>query len=147
MTKIRTGQITDDSEGYSTWTPTWTGLTLGSGSTVVARFNRIGKDINFYIQVTLGTAPTVGDVYFSLPAPAHASFANTLQPVGNVLHEDVGSAWYYGPVSYYAPTNTCRVQVFSAGGTYAGEATLSSTVPFNWVAGDKMKIIGKYEAA
>lgn len=131
---------------WSTWIPTWTNLTLGTGFNLTARYKQIGKVVEFYIQLTLGTSPIVGDVYFSLPVSAHASFANALQPMGNVMHEDVGTAWFYGPISY-AATDKGRVQVFTANGTYSGEASLSSTVPFTWVAGDKFKLMGRYEAA
>jgi len=54
--------------GWVSWTPTWTGLTLGSGGTNVGAYCQTGKKVEFYLKATLGTSPAYSSlVSFAVP--------------------------------------------------------------------------------
>lgn len=132
--------------GWTTYTPTWTNLTVGNG-TVTARYCQIGKLVIGYVQIVLGSTSSVGTgPYFTLPVTG-ASVTGTNIQIGNMYLEDAGVAGYYG-VTTYNSTTTTKPQVLFANSTYAGGfAALTATVPFTWGTGDLFNSVFIYEAA
>ena len=53
--------------GWTTWTPSYTNLTVGNG-TVVSRYRQVGKMVDVFFMFTLGSTSTIGsDPRFTLP--------------------------------------------------------------------------------
>lgn len=122
------------------WTPTLTGITVGNG-TVVARWQKTGKEIHFQITITLGSTSLItGEIYFVLPVWA--------------LQQTVLIGGLYDANTYtrylamcMLENNLCYVRVTNASATYVTQTNLSATIPFTWATGDAIHISGTYESA
>lgn len=134
---------TGTSWAWQTWTPTWTNLTVGSG-TVTARSVQIGKTVFAYVRFVFGAGSAVGtNPTFSLPVAAPATTATI---VGQCYVEDAGLNSYVGQ-TILASTTTALPQIVGTGGTYGQPATITATAPFTWAAGDYFVTQLIYEAA
>lgn len=135
---------TDWGTDWKAWTPTWTNLTVGSG-TVVARYVQVGKTVHYYLQFTFGAGSSVGDTIFSLPVTAASTVATT-SIIGMAHISDTGTINLRG-FAWLNSSTTGRLFAELASGTYVGLAVLSSTVPMTWANTDFFIITGSYEAA
>jgi hypothetical protein len=125
---------------WTTWSPTYTGLTVGNG-TITARYNTNNNVVYFQWKLVFGSTSSIsGDVTVSLPLTANTS--NSLAQV-SILDEFVA---YYVGIGLVGTTSVLA-RVTTAGGTYVGNASLSSTVPMTWNSGDSMVVAGFYEKA
>ena len=126
--------------GWTTWTPTLANFTLGNG-TVTARYQQIGKTVNFSVKVILGSTSSVtGAVGVSLPA-------NNAQNghLFNTFIGDVGVGNYNGLAESF--DNYVYVRAILTNSTYSSFSAISSTVPFTWTTNDYFFITGSYEVA
>jgi hypothetical protein len=125
---------------WTTWTPTLGGLTLGNG-TVTARYQKVGKTVNWYFRFLLGSTSLVtSGAYFTLPS----STAQTYLP-GQVLMRDAGTAWWFGACiidTGYAYINNQKVS-----GNFTISETITATSPFVWTTSDFIVVNGTYEEA
>ena len=128
---------------WTTWTPTWTNLTVGNGTTV-ARYSQVGKNVFIYISFVMGSTSLVtGSIAFTLPVTA-ANYLDTYQMQGQIL--DSGTARFSGFGSINS-TTTAFLVTQNASGTYPNWAGVSATVPMVWTTGDAFNLMGNYEAA
>ena len=117
---------------WDTWTPTWTGLTVGNG-TVAASYTEVNKIVYWQIQVTFGSTTSVsGSVRCSVPVSQAGSVA--YQPTGQASLSEAGSALHAGMtltlsdlIFFYAYAND---------GSYENYGNVNATVPFTWGTGD-----------
>lgn len=134
---------------WASWTPTWTNLTVGSG-TVTAKYKQIGKTIHFYVRFVYGSGSSVSnDPRFTLPVTVSSTFyADT--SAGSRLWpahiEDNGTQTYFGVTSLYS-TSSMRLLVLNVASTYLQNSQVTSTVPMTWTSGDSFTVTGTYEAA
>ena len=130
---------------WTTYTPTFTNLTVGNG-TVVARYAQIGKIVKAYIGFNMGSTSSMGTApYFTLPVTAVAPGSNT--PLGLLYLEDSGVAGYNGNVGYRT-TTTAQPFAIAANGTYLGySSNLTATLPFTWATNDFFNGYFSYEVA
>lgn len=129
---------------WSSWSPTWTNVTVGSG-TVVARYVQIGKTVHFYLKFTFGAGSAMGDAIFTLPATASATIPLTAS-IGQIQILDSGTANFFG-TAWLHSTTEARAFVNTAGSTYVQPAAFSTTVPMTWATNDFFIVTGAYEAA
>lgn len=133
---------------WSSWSPTYTNLTVGNG-TVVAKFLQIGKIVNFIYSLTWGstTAFTAGsNIDISIPVTASSdmiSFAN----VGEAIFYTSGLATIAVGIVLLTSTTTIRPYALNASGTYLAIAQVNNTQPITWATGSVMALQGIYEAA
>jgi hypothetical protein len=125
---------------WTTWTPTWTNLTVGNGTTV-ARYVRIANTVTFNLQFTFGsTSAITGDVSATLP----------ITPVvdTSVLARflDSGTANFIG-FARCGTGGSINILTPVANQTYLPYTILSSTVPFTWTTSDTLNAYGTYEVA
>ena len=144
---LTTGQVltaaTMNSIGaaYETYTPTWSGLTVGNG-TQAFYYGRINKLVYGYGTLTLGSTSSVtGPVTFTLPVTARSTVV-----WGNTRLTDAGNADYQG-LCGDSSTTAARVTALKTDGTYLQTVALSSTVPFTWGSTDTITVYFLYEAA
>jgi hypothetical protein len=132
--------------GWTTWTPTFTNFTLGNGTLVGARYQKIGKTVNFQLYVSLGSTSVVsGYIQFTLPinaAGANDGLATAL--VGRAFDANTTLNWdlrgrCYGSTGYILALNSS--------GTYLEQVPTSATAPFTWATSDEFTIAGTYEVA
>lgn len=117
----------------TTYTPTFTGLTLGNG-TVTAKYCKVGGVIVDEIVITFGSTTAItGEVYI-----------NGLQASNNTTQwTQCGAANLYNGTSYLgvALTNSAtsvRILAQNASGTFVSWHGLSATAPFTWATGNKI---------
>ena len=130
---------------WTTWTPSYTNLTVGSG-TVVARYCQIGSElVQFYWSFVLGsgsavaTAPTI-----SLPVAASTSMSSTGNfQLGSVKLTDASAGDWMG-LGVLTSTTVLTLVYLAA---TAQIANITATAPFTWVSTDMLSISGSYEVA
>lgn len=124
---------------WTTFTPTWTNLTVGNG-TVVARWRQINaKAIEFNIRLTFGSTTSIsGNVGVSTPATIATS--NTFAPARLVAY-DSSSGNVYGGVGILSTSTS--LTLFAGGSPFA---VITSAAPFAWATGDVLHVSGSFEA-
>jgi hypothetical protein len=131
-----------DNDAWTSWTPTWTNLTVGNAA-INATYKQIGKTVIYQVLLNFGSTSSIsGNVSFTFPVTSKTAETHN----GNVVFNDVGVNWFIGMLSDTSTTGANVVAV-NTGGTYGSQSVLSSTVPFTWTTNDKIKISGTYEAA
>ena len=127
--------------GWTTWTPTLSGMTLGNGTTV-ARYCQIGKTVFFGFYISFGsTSSTTGD--FSITMPINPSSVALM----NISSVAANAGSYYPMVPFGYATNQVFVRASNASSTYGIGTALSSTIPFTWTTNSFLQIAGSYEVA
>ena len=130
---------------WTTYTPTFTNLTVGNG-TLVGRYCQIGKMVQGFISFTFGSTSSIsGTPIFTLPVNnANASGGTAF---GLFYMEDSGVTSFNGIISVSSSTSA-TLNAVAASGTYlGGYVGLSSTVPFTWGTNDFFRGYFEYEVA
>lgn len=145
--KIRTGQILDSSEAYSSWTPTLSNLTQGNG-TIEAKFKQVGKFVHFRFTFILGSTSSVGSIpTITLPVTSASYTGSTnATPIGVVNSYDSGVNNYIGTVVRNS-TTVALLRTNQVSGSNVIQANITATVPFTWGTADELTAWGTYEAA
>lgn len=130
--------ITDEafalSGPWTTWAPTLTNLTLGSGGTLTARYRRLGKgDFALRFKFIFGAGSAVGtDPQFTLPSGILLSSAYAAADlVGVASLTDSGTAVRRGGVDLLG-SGTLRLVQFSS----EVVTSITSTSPWTWTTSD-----------
>lgn len=126
------------------YVPSWTNFTIGA-STFGGQYTRLGRWIEFEANLILGTGFSItNSPICSLPVTA--LFA-PIESAFEAMFIDVGSNNYEGGCFEPTTTTAGRTMAFSSNSTYSNAATVQAGVPFTWVAGDIIQVIGHYLAA
>ncbi len=121
---------------WTTWTPTWTNLTVGDG-TVSARYTDVGDTTFFELTLVFGTTTSVsGIITFSLPHDAETNIGEVLI-VGHGTAFDTNVAQVSNLAAQLVTATTARVFYAS----FPWQNT-SATVPFTWVTTDQLYLKG-----
>lgn len=137
---------------WTSWTPTWTNLTVGN-ATVAAYYAQIGKIIIAELRIVLGSTSSVGsNPLFTLPATASSHYVATssdVHPIGPANYLRAGVANYTGVVTLSDTSGLTKGALtnFSVNGTSIANSGLSATSPATWASGDKFTVSFTYEAA
>ena len=125
---------------WQTFTPVFTNLTVGN-ATVIARYAKVGKNVNVYVSVTLGSTSSVAasEVYMDLPVTS-----NNVSFLGQLYVLDAGTALYTGVV--IVNSSNCNLYPTNVSGTYATTSPITTTSPFTWTTNDKFVASFSYEA-
>jgi hypothetical protein len=126
---------------WTTWTPTLGNITLGNG-TVTARYQKIGKTVNFRFNITFGTTTAVtGGAHFFLPiTPAYDTPCS-------IVVRDNGVAFYPLTGMVFVSGAYCDIVVGTASGTYVTQTSVNTTVPVVLGSTDNIYVSGTYEVA
>lgn len=136
---------TDSSFDWTTFSPTWTNLTVGNG-TVDAKYQKIGKTCNFYITVTFGSTSSIaGAVTVSLPLTTPTLTLYQLLGITNSYDQSTG-VQVPGQLRW-ASTTTATIVANDANSTFVRQTDLSSTVPMTWTTSDVLFIQGTIPVA
>ena len=128
--------------GYTTWTPTWTNLTVGNG-TVTARYTQIGKTVKFDLKVVFGSTTAISGVpIFTLPVTVARNSANV-----SYHFEDVGTNNFVNPGYLGIGVTDMPLQYGSTTGDSLILLNVSATAPFTWTTNDKIIVSAIYEVA
>lgn len=119
-------------------------LTVGNG-TLVARYQQIGKTVNFEISFTFGsTSAITGSPTFALPVNARIGGYSMM---GTVTLGDFGAANYPGLAVTPFGTYIYLSAINTSGANAVENAAVGATVPFTWTTNDYIMIRATYEAA
>lgn len=123
---ISTGTI------FQTWTPTLSASvgTLGTTTINAARFNQVGRGVNFYLDVSItsaGTTPS-GEFRFTLPTTARNQFTS-------------------GACSGVENTNVTVISGVVSGSSGFGQVSATAGSPNIMLNGNRIIVSGMYEVA
>lgn len=114
---------------WTTYTPTWTNLTVGNGtqSFRYSKFNKIGF-VQGELTFGTGTSITAANPRFSLPS----AWSNPVQPLSSYANYlDNGVADWFGFANRWSDTEILPM-IGLVGGTYYQAQGLAAAVPFSW---------------
>lgn len=132
---------------WQTYTPTSSGLTLGTGGTLTGRYTKVGRMVTCNVQVVLGTGGLLSStITLGVPVSARTGYnmstysANAVGGWGGNDSSATGNpARYGGRVSL---DSVDRVRLWG----WAGEA-VSAAFPWTWAANDVIECQFTYESA
>jgi hypothetical protein len=128
---------------WTSWTPTWTNLTVGNGAHV-ARYTQVGKLVTINMRFTLGSTSSVGTgPYFTIPVQktTDPSFIN-----GVAEFRDATGAFWFG---FCKAQDSTHMSIVGINGATTGSQWLNitATSPMTWASGDIISVMATYEAA
>jgi hypothetical protein len=125
---------------YTSYTPTWTGLTIGNG-TVISSYARVNNFIHYLGVFALGTTSAItGNVSIGLPVNAGTPWSPGYNmPNGSVNFHDISTANIFEGVALGEGATTMRLKVYNSSSTYVGTDNLSSTIPMTWANTDRIQ--------
>ncbi len=127
------GSWTDFSSSFS-WTASVSNPALVN-AVLVARYQRVGKTVDYLVQITMGSSTTYGSGFYSFNVPATAL---STAPTGScmIFQHAVGQK---SATAFFNTTSTvCLVQ---------GTALVTNTSPMTWAATDILQFSIRYETA
>jgi hypothetical protein len=130
---------TDLLKSWSSWTPTWTNLTVGDG-TVTAKYFKLGKLIFFELHLVLGSTTSVGGAV-SVDLPVNAA-ATTSFIAGFGEASDANGLRYS---TFSRLTGADAMALYAHDGT--SMVAIDTTAPFVWAQTDGLALTGFYEGA
>jgi hypothetical protein len=132
-----TGSIWDDG-GWTAYTPTLAGLTLGNG-TLDSQYTRRGDYVEVEGSVVFGSTTSIPGpgVTVSLPVAANAKYnlANVAfaQGIGGAILS--GGAFNSLIAEFLGGNTVVTLAAATATGTYVNQSSLSSVIPVTWTTG------------
>lgn len=122
-----------------TFTPTFTGLTVGNGS-VFGFYRRIGKQVFITYGFILGSTSAVG----SLSGVSGLPFTTGSVGVGRFF--PVTGAAFKSGVGWFGAWSVLFTSATSGNGIYSStnNTVLSATVPFTWATDDSLSLTATY---
>lgn len=145
--KLVTG--TGSSWAWQTWSPTWSNLTVGNGTTNYAKYTQVGKTVFFKYSLTLGgTSSIASSPMFTLPVTSVSDSSPGGLVLGTINYIDAsaGNVFFLGNVVYISTTQG-GLFAANSNSTYLQLFSFSSSVPVAYGTGDQLVITGSYEAA
>ena len=134
-----------DNDAWTSWTPTWTNLTVGNGTYRVAKYKQIGKTVIFAVDFEFGSTSSVSGNPLSLTLPINRLNVYMTGSF-NAMLNDTGLAAYPGAINTNSSdASLITIRPVNTAGTYASVAEVTSTVPFTWASGDRIQVNGIYE--
>lgn len=141
---------TTTGDAWTSWTPSWTNLTIGN-ATVSAKYWKVGKLVVAKIDMAWGTTTSASStILVSLPVTAKAVGAGTSN------YAPAGTAWFWdasaGVGWHFLPTfdSTTNLRFRQQNGTTGTGANVTSATPVTWTGSgtpDEFHIVVAYEAA
>lgn len=140
---IANGGTGQSGGAWTTWTPTFTNLTVGNG-TLSARYRQISdKTYALAVQVTLGSTSSVGtSPSFNIPF----TLANTaIRCIGSGSVYDTSASTPYSMQMQVKSSTEFFMVVNYVIGTYIGARGLTSAIPITFTTGDIIYVEGIIE--
>jgi hypothetical protein len=131
--------------GWTTWTPSYTRFTPGN-ATISARYQKIGKIVNFVWHCTWGSTTSVTN-YPLISFPVTPVLVSGYTNIGNTQLQDASAG-----TNFQCATQTDNFNGFTpftqiSSGTYLTLGVVDNTTPATWAVNDVWIINGSYEVA
>jgi hypothetical protein len=139
MTKAR--DLANFDDAWTVFTPSFTGLNLGSTGTTSAAYSLVGKTLHLRCLATFGgTGISISPgFYLNLPGGFNAKSI----AVSPLFMIDASVQFYTGLA--YSGTTVVSFYINNATSTYGFVNGISSSVPFAWGAGDQFMFNMSFE--
>ena len=131
------------SEPAQAYTPTLSGVTVGTGGIVTGSYHRSDGFVDFNAYVYLGSsgfsvasAPVIG-------LPFAYSSGREFEVLTCLLYDNSTGGRYQAWVNANS-TTTVAITCINTAGSYAIYAAITSTTPFTWAANDAIVLAGRY---
>jgi hypothetical protein len=133
--------VAETARNRGTYTPTLSGMAVGTGGSAAntATWTLNGDVLHIEGIVTFGTSGQTFPTAPTIALPSGFLFANadTSRPCGQALLRDPGVAGY-SAVLLVESSSTFGIYQQNTASTYAAVATLTTTTPFTYAAGDQI---------
>ena len=124
---------------WTSFTPTWTSLTVGNGTHDWAQYAQINDVVLFSVRFTLGSTSSVGtNPRIAIPVAT----SNDSQLSLGTGRAQVGSTFY--PIWPYMVSDDIIIYVLDTSTAYAKRGSITATTPATWTTGDSLQIQGSY---
>lgn len=144
---VTTAKLDSGVGAYTSFTPTWQGLTIGN-ATVNAAYSQIGKTVNVRVSMVVGSTTSITTSTISISCPVTAK-SGVKQAGGSGIAVDASTPTYEYFVACYIDDDpsygyiNIRTPQLS---TYMELRNTNSTRPFTWATGDTLVFSITYEA-
>lgn len=125
---------------WNAYTPTITGITLGTSSAIACYYARIGKTVVVQGYIAFGAnASGVSAITISLPVNASVgTLANNA--IGNCIMQDATGLGAYSGFCVTSSVSQFQLRAFNTAGTYATTVAQAAAVPFTWASAGNHKL-------
>ena len=138
---------TGTSWAWQTYTPTWTNLTVGNG-TSTGKYIQIGKTVFFRASVVFGSTSVMSSPpSVTLPVTSVSYTTAYTAVIGDCYYWDTSASFAFPGTLSWLTTGTAEPETLNASGTFLQISSVSATNPFTWATGDVIFVKGYYEAA
>ena len=128
------------------YTPTWTNVTKGTGSSEAYYYCTVGKTTTVRGSLTLGTGGSfTGSVAVTLPA--NIGSLSVAAKMTNGIWAAFHTSTYYNGVINLSNDSKASFWSINASGTYSSLTQVTTAVPFTWTVGDQIYFQLTYESA
>jgi hypothetical protein len=125
----------------TSFTPTWTGLTVGNGTLNSATYVRVQNLVYVQVTFTLGsTSAVTGNIFISPPV---ATANGNQNAIGVGLMADASTGAIFTTTSSLAGGGI-QTLLTVASGTYTTTTSASATAPMTWTTGDVITFCATY---
>lgn len=129
---------------WTSYTPEWTNLNVGNGSSA-GRYCRLNDLVFMQVELLWGSTTDITDnVWVSFPLPC-ARFRPDGSN-GQIFFEDADGSDYHG-VTRRVSGRSLQVLAWDTSGTYLRGVSITNSIPFTWVSGDRLLISHWYQPA
>ena len=136
--------ITDKITGWTAFTPSFTGVTAGTGASNTGQYCLVNNILFIRVKYLLGTGGSFTNPIMTLPASKVATGSPTFLRMDSLQATMVDILVNAYPLSVRLDTTTTiGFSVHNSSGTYVTSTTgVSSTVPFTSAVGDFIEVAG-----
>ena len=148
------GNLNAIGDAWTTFTPTWTNLTVGTGGSALNQgaYMNAGKLYVVRTRTVLGTSGASVGTNPQMTLPNSSSFVAAVTNAGGTISLgtagllDAGTATYW---AFVAPQDSTKIQLRLLRSEFVWLQTSTPTAiqPMTWVAGDEIVTQFMYEAA
>jgi hypothetical protein len=125
---------------WTTFSPTWTNLTIGNGSVQSARYTQVGNTTFVEVVVVFGSTTTVAGLITIKSLPSNNLALAVAHQLGYTVMYDSSAAQSYAGVAL--TSGAAQANLLGAGSPLVNT---SATVPFTWATSDQLHIFLAYE--
>jgi hypothetical protein len=129
---------------WTSYTPTWSGLTTGNGSLSYSEYLQIDKIIFYRGSFTFGSTTSVTGSAFAPSLPVAMSMNNG-ELLGMTRYFDSGVGPFVGNISAYS--NALESNINRVDATYQTMPQTSASIPMTWTTNDQFYWFITYKAA
>lgn len=125
---------------YTTYTPTFTNLTVGN-ATIDSAYCQVNNWVHYYGTIALGSTSSItGNIVLSLPINCNTVFSTHPIQFGFATYRDVSAATAYQGFGARSNATSIVFSVADVSATYMTAVNVNATVPFTWTPADGDRI-------